>query len=410
MGRREALAVLLAVVVLAASAAGEAGAAKAKGKAKGKYRALFNFGDSLADAGNLIANGVPDILATARLPYGQTYFGKPTGRCSDGRLVIDHLAQEFGLPLLPPSKANRSDLSHGANFAITGATALDTPYFEARGLGAVVWNSGALMTQIQWFRDLKPFFCNGTKEECKEFYANSLFVVGEFGGNDYNAPLFAGKGLSEAYKFMPDVIQGISDGVEVAIASSLLLTYLFPRCQPRFLMYGMVQELIAEGAVDLIVPGVMPTGCFPVYLNMLDMPAHEYGARSGCIRQYNTFSWVHNAHLKRALEKLRPKHPNVRIIYGDYYTPVVQFMLQPEKFGFYKQLPRACCGAPGSVAKAAYNFNVTAKCGEPGATACADPTTHWSWDGIHLTEAAYGHIARGWLYGPFADQPIVQSS
>ncbi|XBI65179.1 hypothetical protein VPH35_045096 [Triticum aestivum] len=306
MGRREALAVLLAVVVLAASAAGEAGAAKAKGKAKGKYRALFNFGDSLADAGNLIANGVPDILATARLPYGQTYFGKPTGRCSDGRLVIDHLAQEFGLPLLPPSKANRSDLSHGANFAITGATALDTPYFEARGLGAVVWNSGALMTQIQWFRDLKPFFCNGTKEECKEFYANSLFVVGEFGGNDYNAPLFAGKGLSEAYKFMPDVIQGISDGVE---------------------------ELIAEGAVDLIVPGVMPTGCFPVYLNMLDMPAHEYGARSGCIRQYNTFSWVHNAHLKRALEKLRPKHPNVRIIYGDYYTPVVQFMLQPEKFG-----------------------------------------------------------------------------
>ena len=70
MGRREALAVLLAVVVLAASAAGEAGAAKAKGKAKGKYRALFNFGDSLADAGNLIANGVPDILAEAGVPEG----------------------------------------------------------------------------------------------------------------------------------------------------------------------------------------------------------------------------------------------------------------------------------------------------------------------------------------------------
>jgi hypothetical protein len=82
------------VVVLAAAAAttGTADAAKA-GKAKGKYRALFNFGDSLADAGNLIANGVPEILATARLPYGQTYFGKPTGRCSDGRLVIDHLGE-----------------------------------------------------------------------------------------------------------------------------------------------------------------------------------------------------------------------------------------------------------------------------------------------------------------------------
>jgi hypothetical protein len=73
-------------------------------------------------------------------------------------------------------------------------------------------------------------------------------------------------------------------------------------------------------------------------------------------------------------------------------------------------VPRACCGAPSTPEKAAYNFNVTAKCGEPGATACADPTTHWSWDGIHLTEAAYRHIAKGWLYGPFADQPIVQSS
>ncbi|VAH78684.1 unnamed protein product [Triticum turgidum subsp. durum] len=298
MGRREALVVLLAVV-LAAAAAGEADAAKAKGKAKGKYRALFNFGDSLADAGNLIANGVPDILATARLPYGQTYFGKPTGRCSDGRLVIDHLGEL--LPLLPPSKANRSDLSHGANFAITGATALDTPYFEARGLGAVVWNSGALMTQIQWFRDLKPFFCNARSSMPTRCSSSASSVA-----TTTTRPCLPGRASQRR-------------------TSSCRMS---SRASPM-----ASKELIAEGAVDLIVPGVMPTGCFPVYLNMLDMPAHEYGARSGCIRQYNTFSWVHNAHLKRALEKLRPKYPNVRIIYGDYYTPVVQFMLQPEKFG-----------------------------------------------------------------------------
>ena len=42
-------------------------------------------------------------------------------------------------------------------------------------------------------------------------------MVGEFGGNDYNAPLFAGMGIPEAYKFMPDVIQGISDGIEVGV-------------------------------------------------------------------------------------------------------------------------------------------------------------------------------------------------
>jgi hypothetical protein len=56
-------------------------------------------------------------------------------------------------------------------------------------------------------------------------------VVGEFGGNDYNAPLFAGKGLEMVYKFMPDVIQGISEGVEVAhllICSCVLLIAVTP--------------------------------------------------------------------------------------------------------------------------------------------------------------------------------------
>jgi hypothetical protein len=86
-------------------------------------------------------------------------------------------AQEFGLPLLPPSKAENASFAHGANFAITGATALDTPYFEAKGLGAVIWNSGALMTQIQWFRDLKPFLCNSTKGQCQSKKNLSLFFL-----------------------------------------------------------------------------------------------------------------------------------------------------------------------------------------------------------------------------------------
>jgi len=90
MGGRVAMLAAVAVVLAAASAAGAAAESR-EAAAKGKYHALFNFGDSLADAGNLIQNGTPEFLATARLPYGQTYFGRATGRCSDGRLVIDHL-------------------------------------------------------------------------------------------------------------------------------------------------------------------------------------------------------------------------------------------------------------------------------------------------------------------------------
>jgi hypothetical protein len=59
-------------------------------------------------------------------------------------------------------------------------------------------------------------------EDCKDFFGKSLFVVGEFGGNDYNAPLFAGKDLRDAYRLMPHVVQGISDGVEVTFSSLLV--------------------------------------------------------------------------------------------------------------------------------------------------------------------------------------------
>jgi hypothetical protein len=78
---RTAAAILAVALQLLLAAAADAG----------KYNAVFNFGDSLVDAGNLVTEGVPDYLATARPPYGQSYFGYPTGRCSDGRLVIDFI-------------------------------------------------------------------------------------------------------------------------------------------------------------------------------------------------------------------------------------------------------------------------------------------------------------------------------
>ncbi|XP_047057525.1 GDSL esterase/lipase At5g45910-like [Lolium rigidum] len=342
-----------------------------------KYAAIFNFGDSLADAGNLCVDGIPSHLATARPPYGMTYFGYPTGRVSDGRLVVDFIAQELGLPLLPPSKAKNATFHYGANFAITGGTSLDTSFFEARGLGSHIWSSGSLHTQLGWFDDMKPAICSSPKE-CRDLFRRSLFIVGEFGGNDYAASLGAFLPLEQVHTFVPHIVNSIGKGIE---------------------------KLIADGAVDLVVPGVLPIGCFPMYLTIFRKQPEMYGPRSGCIKDLNTLSWVHNALLQRKIAELRQKHPAVRIVYADYYTAVMQFILHAEKWGFLRQTPRTCCGAPG-VGK--YNFNLTSMCGNPGAYACDDPSDHWSWDGVHLTEAAYGHIAKGWLYGPFSDPPILK--
>ncbi|THU70025.1 hypothetical protein C4D60_Mb08t20640 [Musa balbisiana] len=195
------------------------------------YDAIFSFGDSLSDTGN---------VQVAGLPYGMTFFGRPTGRCSNGRLVIDFIAEAVGLPLLPASTTKGNSFRQGANFAYTAATALDFHFFNRRGLGGKLWVNASLSSQIEWFEKTMPSLCNSTPA-CKNYFGRSFFVMGEFGGNDYNAAIFAGRSMAEVNSYVPIVIRAIRLGVE---------------------------RLVGHGAVDILVPGMLPIGCFPVYLTL----------------------------------------------------------------------------------------------------------------------------------------------
>lgn len=64
-----------------------------------------------------------------------------------------------------------------------------------------------------------------------------------------------------------------------------------------------------------------------------------------------------------------------------------------ESAGFGESPLAACCGSGGGD----YNLNPTAACGDEGSSVCSDPSRQISWDGIHLTEAAYRVIAGGLL-------------
>ncbi|XP_074567131.1 GDSL esterase/lipase At1g28600 isoform X2 [Curcuma longa] len=335
-----------------------------------RYNALFNFGDSLSDTGNVVLAG---------LPYGMTYFGHHTGRCSDGRLVIDFIAEGIGLPHLPPNTASNASFHSGANFAFIAAPALSFDFFHHRGLSKGLHVNASLHEQIDRFQQLLPSIC-GSPQECRDFLGKSLLVVGEFGGNDYNTGLFGGWSITKVSSFVPHVTRAVAEGIE---------------------------RLIGLGAVDLIVPSVLPVGCFPLYLTLYQSsdPA-EYGRRTGCLRRFNALSWYHNAALGRQLDRLRKKYPAVSIRYADFYAQLFDFVINPLKYGFTAGALRTCCGAPGT---GNYNFNLEAKCDQNGSTVCSDISAHVSWDGIHMTETAHRIIAQGWLHGPYVNPPISSS-
>lgn len=124
------------------------------------HKALFVFGDSLFDPGNnQYLKDTTEAVATT-WPYGETYFKRPTGRLSDGRIVpdligtyntsilflVNHLiicncgfvlmcilhlvaAQFANLPIIPPYlQPGSHQFTDGANFASAGAGVLDATH------------------------------------------------------------------------------------------------------------------------------------------------------------------------------------------------------------------------------------------------------------------------------------------
>lgn len=59
-------------------------------KSECEFKAIFNFGDSNSDTG-----GFYGAFPSQTAPFGTTFFNKPSGRASDGRLIIDFLGIIF---------------------------------------------------------------------------------------------------------------------------------------------------------------------------------------------------------------------------------------------------------------------------------------------------------------------------
>ncbi|GJV90078.1 GDSL esterase/lipase-like protein [Tanacetum coccineum] len=206
--------------------------------------------------------------------------------------------------------------------------------------------------------------------DCKSLLQNSLILMGEIGGNDYNHPIIAGKPFDELKSYVPLIINTI---------------------------VSAISDLIELGAQTLVVPGNLPIGCSAVYLTIYyGSDKEEYDATTGCLTKLNKFAEHHNEMLQTALQHIRELHPNVNIIYADYYNAAMQFFRSPQQYGFTNGALKACCGGEGP-----YNYNFQVACADPSSTTCDDPDTYANWDGLHLTEAAYRVIYKSLFQGTY---------
>jgi hypothetical protein len=96
-----------------------------------------------------------------------------------------------------------------------------------------------------------------------------------------------------------------------------------------------LQTLIELGAVELVVPGVLPIGCFPLYLTLYPSWNKDDYDEIGCLKSFNNLSGYHNDLLKQAVSGLQSKHAGVRLIYADFYAQVADMVRSPENFGTY---------------------------------------------------------------------------
>ncbi|KAH7675506.1 GDSL lipase/esterase protein, partial [Dioscorea alata] len=298
--------------------------------------AIYSLGDSITDTGNLLRLGLGgSFTPIANFPYGQTIH-KATGRCSDGLLIIDYLAEALNLPLVNPYLEKDANFENGVNFAVAGATALESSTLLQKGILAPYTNA-SLSVQLDWFKTYLNSKCT-SKDACEKMLDRALITLGEIGGNDYNYAFFEGKQIDEVKNLVPLVVQKITN---------------------------TAKELIEIGAKHIVVPGNFPIGCMPSYLSAFGHNTEDFDDFK-CLKSFNSFAMIHNEKLQASLAQLREIYPHVQIMYADYFHAFLHLLEKAPLHGFEKDsLMKACCGAGGE-----FNFDATKICGAPGTSVC----------------------------------------
>ncbi|PKA66167.1 GDSL esterase/lipase [Apostasia shenzhenica] len=344
------------------------------------FPAIFNFGDSNSDTGGLSA-----AFGPSPPPNGETFFGRPAGRYSDGRLIVDFIAKSLGVPYLSAYlNSIGANFSHGANFATAGSTirrqntTLFQSGFSPFSLDVQTWQFTQFKSRSQYFYQQGGFYKEVLPSEV--YFSEALYTF-DIGQNDLTAGYFLGMTTDEVKAYIPDVLNEFTTAIK---------------------------SVYSEGGRYFWVHNTGPFGCLPYVLDRLTLRAPEVD-HVGCGTPFNGVALKFNSMLKDTIAQLRRELPLAAFTYVDVYSVKYELISQAKKYGFEHPL-MACCGHGG-----AYNYDRNFGCGSKMTVngtevmlgkSCGDPLARVNWDGVHYTEAANKWVFDQISEGAFSDPSL----
>ncbi|XP_057507563.1 GDSL esterase/lipase At3g27950-like isoform X2 [Actinidia eriantha] len=334
------------------------------------FPAVFNFGDSNSDTGSMSA-----VFAQLLPPNGRTFFGKPSGRFSDGRLIIDFIAEKLGLPYLSAYLDSiGTSFRNGANFAASGSSIKSLP-----GL-----NHFHLRTQLNEFEQFKARAIELHNKDKSSYAKTSLPTPEAFP-----------KALYTLDTGQNDLVAGLTSSTVEQVKRSI------PSIIDEFAL--ALKKLYQHGARAFWVHNTSPIGCLPSLI--LKHPPNPSNAdQAGCIKSYNDVAQDFNEQLKDRVSLLRAKLQDALLVYVDIYSPKFSLISEAKHHGFVDPLGYCCGGQRGHKLECGgiAIVNTTQLYG----ASCFNPSQYISWDSIHYTEAANKWVADRILDGSLSDPPI----
>ncbi|KAJ4779394.1 GDSL esterase/lipase [Rhynchospora pubera] len=350
----------------------------AMGEIDFNYPAVFNFGDSNTDTGGRVASGLESISP----PYGETFFGRPSGRFCDGRLIIDFLLDAMDLPFSNSylQSVGAPSFQTGTNFAAAGCSIL-----PANPTSVSPFSFGIQIAQFLQFKSQVLQLLGGSTKYRKyipnaDSFSNGLYMF-DIGQNDL-AGAFYSKTEDQIIALIPTILLEFESGLK---------------------------KLHDEGARKFWIHNTGPLGCITQNIAFFGKDPSKLDGM-GCVAAHNRVARLFNLQLHALCTKLRHQFSDSNIIYVDIYTIKSDLISNYAKYGFEYPIT-TCCGYGGGR----LNYDSRVPCGHTAtldgvgpvtAKGCNDTSEHVNWDGIHYTEAANYHVALRILTGKYSDPPF----